>query len=65
MDLSAGILKVGAAYIPLDPIYPPERIASVLDDVGVGILLTQQSLLKALGSVIPRLCIDQDWHERA
>ncbi len=59
-----GILKAGAAYVPLDPIYPAERIAFVLGDAGAALLLTQQSLLPALGaSSLPTLCLDRDWHE--
>ena len=40
-----GILKAGAAYVPMDPVNPPERIAFVLKDAGIDLLLTQSSLL--------------------
>jgi amino acid adenylation domain-containing protein/FkbM family methyltransferase len=39
------ILKAGAAYVPMDPVNPPERIAFVLKDADIGLLLTQASLL--------------------
>lgn len=39
-----GILKAGGAYLPLDPSYPPERLAFMLDDACVPLLLTQQHL---------------------
>jgi amino acid adenylation domain-containing protein len=39
-----GILKAGAAYVPLDPAYPAERLELMLADSGVGVLLTQDSL---------------------
>src|SRR4029079_6664417 len=39
-----GILKAGGAYVPLDPQYPVDRLAFMLADAGVGVLLTQQSL---------------------
>ena len=43
-----GILKAGGAYVPLDPSYPQERLSYMLDDSGVEVLLTQQSLLTSL-----------------
>lgn len=43
-----GILKAGAAYVPLDPSYPKERLALMLNDAGVHLLLTQQRLLETL-----------------
>ena len=38
-----GILKSGGAYLPLDPVYPRERVAFMLADSGVRVLLTQTS----------------------
>ena len=43
-----GILKAGAAYVPVDPEYPQDRIAYVLRDAGTRIVLTQQRLLELL-----------------
>jgi len=37
-----GILKAGAAYVPLDPAYPRQRLAFMLKDAGLNILLTQE-----------------------
>src|SRR6185369_17992311 len=39
-----GILKAGAAYLPLDPNYPSARLAFMLEDSAVPIILTQQHL---------------------
>lgn len=39
-----GILKAGAAYVPLDPDYPAERMQYILDDAKVGVVLLQESL---------------------
>ncbi|MEP0858563.1 amino acid adenylation domain-containing protein [Trichocoleus sp. DQ-U1] len=57
-----GILKAGAAYVPLDPFYPPERLAFMLEDAGVPVLLTQQHLVENLPKHNAQvLCLDTDW----
>ena len=38
-----GIMKAGAAHVPLDPAYPPERIAFMLEDTAAPILVTHRS----------------------
>jgi myxalamid-type nonribosomal peptide synthetase MxaA len=43
-----GILKAGGAYLPLDPTYPSERLAFMLLDSQVSVLLTAQALQKKL-----------------
>ncbi|HEX7239875.1 MAG TPA: amino acid adenylation domain-containing protein, partial [Longimicrobiaceae bacterium] len=42
------VLKAGAAYVPLEMSYPPDRIAFMLEDAGVSVLLTQERLLGRL-----------------
>ncbi|WP_165771549.1 non-ribosomal peptide synthetase, partial [Vreelandella nigrificans] len=49
-----GILKAGGAYVPLDPDYPSDRLAYMVEDSGIELLLTQQHLrdiLPAVGSL--------------
>ncbi|AKQ66397.1 Non-ribosomal peptide synthetase [Myxococcus hansupus] len=45
-----GILKAGAAYVPLDPAYPRERLAWMLSDSGARVLVTQERLRATLPS---------------
>ncbi len=43
-----GILKAGGAYVPFDPSYPSERLAYMLEDSGIEVLLTQSRLAAGL-----------------
>lgn len=56
------VLKAGAAYVPLDPSYPAERIRFMLDDSAVSILLSEASVIAAFGfaSRGPLVCVDID-----
>jgi amino acid adenylation domain-containing protein len=57
-----GILKAGAAYLPLDPAYPEQRLQFMLEDTGAALLIAQESLTDKLdGLGVPRLLIDADW----
>lgn len=55
------VLKAGGAYLPLDPEYPPERIAFMIDDSRARAVLTQNSLLNRLPETAARtICLDVD-----
>jgi amino acid adenylation domain-containing protein len=57
-----GILKAGAAYVPLDPLYPQERLAFMLEDAHISVLLTQERLVADLPAYqTERLYLDTDW----
>ncbi len=56
-----GVLKAGAAYVPLDPSYPLERLACMLEDANIALVLTQKMLAPNLPpSTVPVVCLDQD-----
>lgn len=58
------ILKSGSAYVPLDPAYPQERIAYILDNTKLSILITHSQLEMALPESQALLfCIDSDWED--
>ncbi|UPJ46488.1 non-ribosomal peptide synthase/polyketide synthase [Bradyrhizobium sp. 200] len=46
------VLKAGGAYLPLDPDYPPERLAHMLRDSGAALVLTQTALLEQFAPVL-------------
>ncbi|PYU93234.1 MAG: non-ribosomal peptide synthetase, partial [Acidobacteria bacterium] len=58
-----GILKAGAAYVPIDPEYPADRVAYILEDSGAGALVTTADLAgryEAFGGVVVRVDADRD-----
>ncbi|MBD1943541.1 amino acid adenylation domain-containing protein [Coleofasciculus sp. FACHB-712] len=61
-----GILKAGGAYVSLDPSYPPERLAFMLSDSQVTVLLTQQHVVENLPKHKAKVvCLDADWESIA
>ncbi|MEW5928737.1 MAG: amino acid adenylation domain-containing protein [Gemmatimonadota bacterium] len=43
-----GVLRAGAAYVPLDPAYPAERLRFVAADAGLSVLLTEPALVESV-----------------
>ena len=61
-----GVLKSGAAYVPLDPAYPRDRIRGMLEDAGAAAVVTERNLLDLASSIAcPKLCLDEEWTEIA
>jgi amino acid adenylation domain-containing protein len=63
-----GVLKAGAAYLPLDPYFPEDRLAFMVEDAEVGLILTQRELRKSADQFGANLAdkpkvfsIDADW----
>ncbi|MEH2049309.1 MAG: amino acid adenylation domain-containing protein [Nostoc sp.] len=60
-----GILKAGGAYVPLDYAYPQERLAFMLQDAQVSVLLTQEKLKSGLANHQAEIvCLDSNWQSR-
>jgi len=67
LDLAVAPLAIwqtGAAYVPLDPDYPAGRLAYMLEDAGISVLVTESDLLERLPSALPSfICMDRDVHK--
>jgi amino acid adenylation domain-containing protein len=57
-----GILKAGGAFVPLNPLYPQERLSFMIADAGLSLLLTEQALLAQLPELsgLQTLCLDRE-----
>jgi amino acid adenylation domain-containing protein len=59
-----GTLKAGAAYLPLDPAFPADRLRFMLDDSKASLLLTRSEEKERLGELpanVRAICLDTDW----
>jgi amino acid adenylation domain-containing protein len=60
------ILKAGGAYVPLDPGFPQDRLALMVSDAQLALIVTQASQRQiGSGSQVRRICVDTDWDEIA
>jgi amino acid adenylation domain-containing protein len=58
-----GVLKAGGAYVPLDPTYPKERLAFMLEDARVRLVLTSETMLPVIRDSRDTrvVCLDSEW----
>ncbi|HLK61110.1 MAG TPA: amino acid adenylation domain-containing protein, partial [Chthonomonadaceae bacterium] len=57
-----GILKAGAAYLPLDPAYPYQRLEHMVQDARLSLVLTQHALKEKLPDALEHVfCLDTEW----
>ncbi len=57
-----GILKTGAAYVPLDPGYPQDRLDFITKDAGLTVLVTTEAIAENWpDETIEKIRIDRDW----
>ena len=55
------VLKAGAAFVPIDPVYPRSRQEMMIGDSGLALILTQADLGETMrGLPAPLLCLDRD-----
>ncbi len=57
------ILKAGGVYVPLDPTEPKERLAFILEDAQISVLLTQKQIQENLSSFNRRIICLDNWQE--
>lgn len=56
------ILKAGGAYVPIDPTYPVERVAMMIEDANVLLILTHQAVQDQLELPDQQvICLESDW----
>ncbi len=59
-----GILKAGGGFVPIDPSYPQERIAYMLEDAGLAVVVSEERLVEGLPiSWAQAVCMDTDREE--
>lgn len=60
-----GVLKAGGAFLPIDPEYPDDRLSTILEDAGCGLVVTSRALFEARGALLKRPGIEVCFVEEA
>ncbi|MCA1635787.1 MAG: amino acid adenylation domain-containing protein [Acidobacteria bacterium] len=56
------MFKAGGAYLPMDTSYPDQRLRLMVEDAGIGVLITQQHLTSRFeNQTVKLVCMDRDW----
>jgi non-ribosomal peptide synthetase component F len=58
-----GVLKSGAAYVPVEPQQPAARLQQLLTDAGVSVVLTHSSLRINWANCNSVVCVDEQWDQ--
>jgi amino acid adenylation domain-containing protein len=58
------VLKAGAAYVPMDPIFPEKRIDDIIEHAQISSLLTERSVNARLAQKsLESICVDDEWNQ--
>jgi amino acid adenylation domain-containing protein len=62
-----GVLKAGAAYVPLDPQCPPDRLSLMIENSSIEVLITQRRLagMVSESGKTRIICVDEEWEQIA
>ncbi len=60
-----GILKAGGGYVPLDPALPAERLAFMINDTGMTVILTDHASAERRSRTPARVNVDAEWEQLA
>jgi amino acid adenylation domain-containing protein len=56
-----GVLKAGAAYVPLDPANPAQRLQWIIGNAALQVAIVNRDLQPLVADYLPTICIDREW----
>lgn len=57
------VIKAGGAYVPLDPMHPAKRNMSIIEQVGINVVLTETKYKDVFAQVDNAICVDGIWND--